>query len=205
MQYGARRGWYHIYILPLICLEHERGDLACLGALDALALVCVGCGACAAQLAQPRPRPTKREADADQALALRGLLVGGMLWRLRRGLPPVPGAGSHPRWGDVRRVRISCVSFRWLGVVGVPARAAVVPGGGAAGPLPVRRVCGVWRAVRGGLCVEHEGGARESRWCCTARLGVCAAGVAAWNRIEDCRRHVIAAHIFSLLARSSPG
>ena len=77
VQYGARRGWYHIYILPLICLEHERGELACLGALDALALVCVGCGACAAQLAQPRPRPTKREADADQALALRGLLVGG--------------------------------------------------------------------------------------------------------------------------------
>ncbi len=78
VQYGARRGWYHVYILPLICLEHERGDLACLGALDALALVCVGCGACAAQLAQPRPRPTKREADADQALALRGLLVGGI-------------------------------------------------------------------------------------------------------------------------------
>lgn len=78
VQYGARRGWYHMYMLPLICLEHERGDLACFGALDALVLVCVGCGACAAQLAQPRPRPTRRESDADRALALRGLLVGGL-------------------------------------------------------------------------------------------------------------------------------
>mmetsp|Transcript_5267 Transcript_5267/g.19109 ORF Transcript_5267/g.19109 Transcript_5267/m.19109 type:complete len:368 (+) Transcript_5267:389-1492(+) len=71
MSYGARRGWYHAYVLPLIALEHEIAALAALGALDAVCLCACGAGACAAQLAVPR-RPT---ADGDVALACRGLLV----------------------------------------------------------------------------------------------------------------------------------
>ena len=161
--YGARRGWYHIYILPLICLEHERGELACLGALDALALVCVGCGACAAQLAQPRPRPTKREADADQALALRGLLVGGCCGDYVEACHPFlardPILDGATYAGSVLAALVSAgsASSAYLPVP-LSFLAAERPG-----RFLVRRVCGVWRALRRGLCVEHEGGARESR------------------------------------------
>ena len=45
-----------------------------MGSLDALALVAVGCGACAAQLAAPRPRDAAGM-EADYTLALRGFLV----------------------------------------------------------------------------------------------------------------------------------
>ena len=95
LQHGARRGWYHAYFLPAILLEHEALAMSAVGALDVLALCCVGAGACAAQLAVPRgpsprqapppkgnpegspapPAPPPPRAGADGDLALRGLLV----------------------------------------------------------------------------------------------------------------------------------
>lgn len=54
INYGSRKDWYHAYFLPLIALEHERGEMSAIGALDCLCLCVIGAGACAAQLVVPR-------------------------------------------------------------------------------------------------------------------------------------------------------
>ena len=161
VQYGARRGWYHVYILPLICLElrSRRPRVSrCLG--------CLGIGL--RRLRRVRGATGPAAAAADEARGRRG---PSQHWPRFIGRAEFVATTSRPAtrsWrgipfstGDVCWKCAGGVSFRGRGVVGLPARAAFVFRGGAARPLPVRRGCGVCVPFAAG-CVSNMKAAREN-------------------------------------------
>ncbi|KAJ8599979.1 hypothetical protein CTAYLR_001802 [Chrysophaeum taylorii] len=101
INYGSRKDWYHAYFLPLVALEHEKGDMSTIGALDCLCLCVCGAGACAAQLLvdrlrasyahlhTPTPNPTHQQHQQQQTYAVD---------RSRFGVEPAaPRAAAAPR------------------------------------------------------------------------------------------------------------
>ena len=185
VQYGARRGWYHIYILPLICLEHERGELACLGGAR-----CISIGLRRLRRVRGAIRPAaaaahEARADADQALALRGLLVGGCCGDYVEACHPFlardPILDGATYAGSVLAALVSAGSAS----SGLFARAAVVPRGGAAAGRFLAGVFVAFGVPFAAGCVSNMKAARENPAGVARRGSASAAAPAsrlAWSR-----------------------